>query len=301
MDFLLFLAEELKSYRDFDLHHPSDIPLSSFIPIPEDKEVGPVDVSDPLKPSLFISPEFFGQALPLSRSIPKKSTLYDLGPFTGAPMRRFDPSAADRNVSEESLWSLSNEIFFVVVDEQSFRERSIQRSGDARAQHLDITAIELSPWSTASSIAVLLSQRPLSPLGSGFCRESFLSASVDLFICIGCIKSSFVDQCSLSFTRPSVNEWFRREKGSAWATDSLLGREESNRFVVDGDRIRQCRRQWFWQSFKHWTEQRCSDDRWAAGWFRTLDYTGIEQYLTDTIHPSFVNSDQSHHSTDEYS
>lgn len=34
-------VEELKSYRDFDLHHPTDLALSSFIPIPEDNEVGP--------------------------------------------------------------------------------------------------------------------------------------------------------------------------------------------------------------------------------------------------------------------
>ena len=40
--------EELKSYRDFDLHHTSELPLSSFIPIPEDKEVGPLDVIDDL-------------------------------------------------------------------------------------------------------------------------------------------------------------------------------------------------------------------------------------------------------------
>jgi hypothetical protein len=31
--------EELKSYRDFDLHYTNELPLSSFIPIPEDKEV----------------------------------------------------------------------------------------------------------------------------------------------------------------------------------------------------------------------------------------------------------------------
>ncbi len=37
-------VEELKSYRDFDLHYTSELPLSSFIPIPEDKEVGIIDV-----------------------------------------------------------------------------------------------------------------------------------------------------------------------------------------------------------------------------------------------------------------
>ena len=42
----LLLAEELKSYRDFDLHYTNELPLSSFIPIPEDKEVDVVDVSD---------------------------------------------------------------------------------------------------------------------------------------------------------------------------------------------------------------------------------------------------------------
>ncbi len=36
--------EELKSYRDFDLHYPSELPLSSFISIPEDNEVGSSDV-----------------------------------------------------------------------------------------------------------------------------------------------------------------------------------------------------------------------------------------------------------------
>lgn len=35
------IEQELKSYRDFDLHHPTELALSSFIPIPEDKEVGP--------------------------------------------------------------------------------------------------------------------------------------------------------------------------------------------------------------------------------------------------------------------
>ncbi len=40
-----FFVEELKSYRDFDLHYTSELPLSSFIPIPEDKEVDVIDVS----------------------------------------------------------------------------------------------------------------------------------------------------------------------------------------------------------------------------------------------------------------
>lgn len=42
---LVFFVEELKSYRDFDLHYTSELPLSSFIPIPEDKEVDAVNVS----------------------------------------------------------------------------------------------------------------------------------------------------------------------------------------------------------------------------------------------------------------
>ncbi len=42
---LLYFVEELKSYRDFDLHYTNELPLSSFIPIPEDKEVGIIDVS----------------------------------------------------------------------------------------------------------------------------------------------------------------------------------------------------------------------------------------------------------------
>lgn len=36
----IYFLEELKSYRDFDIHHTSDFPSSSFVPIPEDKEVG---------------------------------------------------------------------------------------------------------------------------------------------------------------------------------------------------------------------------------------------------------------------
>jgi hypothetical protein len=40
-----FFSEELKSYRDFDLHYTNELPLSSFIPIPEDKEVDVIDVS----------------------------------------------------------------------------------------------------------------------------------------------------------------------------------------------------------------------------------------------------------------
>ena len=43
--FFLTFSEELKSYRDFDLHYTSELPLSSFIPIPEDKEVDVADVS----------------------------------------------------------------------------------------------------------------------------------------------------------------------------------------------------------------------------------------------------------------
>ena len=43
---VLFLSEELKSYRDFDLHYTNELPLSSFISIPEDKEVDDSDVSD---------------------------------------------------------------------------------------------------------------------------------------------------------------------------------------------------------------------------------------------------------------
>jgi len=37
-------VEELKSYRDFDLHYTNELPLSSFIPIPEEKEVGILNV-----------------------------------------------------------------------------------------------------------------------------------------------------------------------------------------------------------------------------------------------------------------
>jgi hypothetical protein len=38
-------SEELKSYRDFDLHYTNELPLSSFIAIPEDKEVDVIDVN----------------------------------------------------------------------------------------------------------------------------------------------------------------------------------------------------------------------------------------------------------------
>ena len=44
--FFFLLPEELKSYRDFDLHYTNELPLSSFIPIPEDQEVDDTDVSD---------------------------------------------------------------------------------------------------------------------------------------------------------------------------------------------------------------------------------------------------------------
>lgn len=41
----MICLEELKSYRDFDLHYTSELPLSSFIPIPEDKEIDDNEVS----------------------------------------------------------------------------------------------------------------------------------------------------------------------------------------------------------------------------------------------------------------
>ena len=56
-----FLSEELKSYRDFDLHYTNELPLSSFISIPEDKEVDDSDVSDGVRYCF--------------RSIPFRSTL----------------------------------------------------------------------------------------------------------------------------------------------------------------------------------------------------------------------------------
>ncbi|CAF3778738.1 unnamed protein product, partial [Adineta steineri] len=66
------IEQELKSYRDFDLHYTSELPLSSFIPIPEDKEVGIIDT------------------LLTTRNIPKKSSLFEVGSFPGAAMKTFD-------------------------------------------------------------------------------------------------------------------------------------------------------------------------------------------------------------------
>jgi len=69
------IEQELKSYRDFDLHYTSELPLSSFIPIPEDKEV---DVTD---------------TLPAARNIPKKTShpsLFEVGSYPGALMKNID-------------------------------------------------------------------------------------------------------------------------------------------------------------------------------------------------------------------
>ncbi|CAF1025242.1 unnamed protein product [Adineta ricciae] len=69
------IEQELKSYRDFDLHYTSELPLSSFIPIPEDKEVGNIDSLMP------------------ARNIPKKSSqpsLFEVGSFPGAAMKPFE-------------------------------------------------------------------------------------------------------------------------------------------------------------------------------------------------------------------
>jgi hypothetical protein len=75
------IEQELKSYRDFDLHYTSELPLSSFIPIPEDKEVDVIDT------------------LPSSRNIPKKSSqpsLFEVGSFPGAYMKTIEQHLADR-------------------------------------------------------------------------------------------------------------------------------------------------------------------------------------------------------------
>jgi hypothetical protein len=89
-------VEELKSYRDFDLHYTNELPLSSFIPIPEDKEVGFIDVSH--RVIFFVVIGYFDyfllQTLPSTRNIPKKSSqpsLFEVGSFPGAAaMKSFD-------------------------------------------------------------------------------------------------------------------------------------------------------------------------------------------------------------------
>ncbi|CAF0743299.1 unnamed protein product [Adineta steineri] len=76
------IEQELKSYRDFDLHYTSELPLSSFIPIPEDKEVDVIN------------------ALPSSRNIPKKSSqssMFEVGSFPGAGMKTLEQHLADRH------------------------------------------------------------------------------------------------------------------------------------------------------------------------------------------------------------
>lgn len=91
---VLFFLEELKSYRDFDLHYTNELPLSSFIPIPEDKEVGIIDVSRLTKSRLYSIVISVLKTLPSTRNIPKKSqpSLFEVGSFPGAAtvMKSFD-------------------------------------------------------------------------------------------------------------------------------------------------------------------------------------------------------------------
>ena len=92
-------SEELKSYRDFDLHYTSELPLSSFIPIPEDKEVDVADVSFVNSQYVFVI--FHFQLLPSSRNIPKKSSqpsVFEAGSFPGAVVKTLEQHLPDRRV-----------------------------------------------------------------------------------------------------------------------------------------------------------------------------------------------------------
>ncbi|CAF1330304.1 unnamed protein product [Rotaria sordida] len=85
------IEQELKSYRDFDLHYTSELPLSSFIPIPEDKEVGIIDT------------------LPSTRNIPKKSpqsSVYDIESFPGVAMNTFDRQSLRTNNSSNGSFAI---------------------------------------------------------------------------------------------------------------------------------------------------------------------------------------------------
>ncbi|CAF1246505.1 unnamed protein product [Rotaria sordida] len=76
------IEQELKSYRDFDLHYTSELPLSSFIPIPEDKEVDDTNT------------------LLSTRNIPKKSSqtsVFEVGSYPGTIMKTFEQHLADRH------------------------------------------------------------------------------------------------------------------------------------------------------------------------------------------------------------
>ncbi|CAF2150156.1 unnamed protein product [Rotaria magnacalcarata] len=76
------IEQELKSYRDFDLHYTNELPLSSFIPIPEDKEVDDIDT------------------LLSTRNIPKKpsqSSIFEVGSYPGAAMKTMEQHLADRH------------------------------------------------------------------------------------------------------------------------------------------------------------------------------------------------------------
>ena len=114
--FFLNFSEELKSYRDFDLHYTSELPLSSFIPIPEDKEVDINDVRFILweKSEIRIDWIFFLQGITI---ITKHSK--EIIDFRSWIMSRcfYENSWTTSNSIEKKNKTISS---FLVIIEQSF-------------------------------------------------------------------------------------------------------------------------------------------------------------------------------------
>ncbi|CAF3606065.1 unnamed protein product [Rotaria socialis] len=102
------IEQELKSYRDFDLHYTNELPLSSFIPIPEDKEVGILDT------------------LSTTRNIPKKlsqPSLYDIESFSCAAKNAFDRHSARSTNSSNGPFTMQ-EMLSKLSPQQPFYEPS---------------------------------------------------------------------------------------------------------------------------------------------------------------------------------
>ncbi|CAF2494354.1 unnamed protein product [Rotaria sp. Silwood2] len=132
------IEQELKSYRDFDLHYTSELPLSSFIPIPEDKEVDDIDT------------------LPSTRNIPKKSSqssLFEVGSYPGTTMKTIEQHLADRH---SLLTNNSGSGSFTI------QEMISQPSPSSSQQHLFHHYHHTPPLSTTSTSSFLNEQFLLS-------------------------------------------------------------------------------------------------------------------------------------------
>ncbi|CAF4202110.1 unnamed protein product, partial [Rotaria sp. Silwood2] len=163
------IEQELKSYRDFDLHYTSELPLSSFIPIPEDKEVCIID------------------ALSSTRNIPKKSSqpsIYDVESFRGVTINTFDRHSSRTNNSSNTSFTMHEMLSKLTPSQHIYEPPRVSPSSFLNDQFL----------LSAAAIAASHSYPPPSSYLSSLAESNLLSSINAHFHSITSTSTNYFDE-----------------------------------------------------------------------------------------------------------